>query len=67
MRIYQDDYICPYCVECDKENDLCRIGRWRYPTDGCFDFRKEGEENALTQVLAALRGEEVKDEDRKTD
>jgi hypothetical protein len=38
MTYYADDCICPDCINCDVENDKCNIGRWRYPTDGCFDF-----------------------------
>jgi len=61
MRIYLDDCICPDCTHCDLENDLCRVERWRYPTDGCFDFvNKETPDgdSALIQILGAIKGEE---------
>jgi len=58
-RIYPEDCICPECIHCDIEADDCKIGRWRYPTDGCFDFVSKdspNDGNALTQILCALKG-----------
>jgi hypothetical protein len=57
-RIYQDDCICPDCYNCNTENDLCKIGRGRYPTDGCFDFteRDSPEEGTnLEKFLGAVK------------
>ena len=56
-RIYTDDCICPDCVNCDIEADICKVGRMRYPTDGCFDFVPKDDpdgDNALTKVLKAI-------------
>ena len=57
-RIYLDDCICPDCANCDIDGDLCKIGRWRYPTDGCFDFISKDNpcgDNALTVILRAIK------------
>ncbi|MBU0907746.1 MAG: hypothetical protein KKE05_06340 [Nanoarchaeota archaeon] len=57
-RIYMDDCICPGCANCDSEHDICKVDRWRYPTDGCFDFVSRdnpGGDNALTKGLKAIK------------
>ena len=61
MKSYEyRDCICGGCIHCDKELDDCKIGRWRYPTDGCFDYQEtEDGENALTMVLKAIKKKEV--------
>jgi len=54
---YADNCICPKCINCDIQRDECTMGRWRYPTDGCFDFVNVNDpsgENALTKLLKAI-------------
>ena len=54
-RIYEDDCICPDCIHCDPVADECRKGRWRYPTDGCFDFvSRDGKETGLGEMLKRI-------------
>uniref|UniRef100_A0A6M3XU57 Uncharacterized protein n=1 Tax=viral metagenome TaxID=1070528 RepID=A0A6M3XU57_9ZZZZ len=54
-RIYLDDCICPECSNCDSELDVCRIGRWRYPTDGCFDFVSKDNPDGGTRLENFLK------------
>ena len=59
-RIYMDDCICQECANCNIEDDICNIGRMRYPTDGCFDFVSVDDptgENALSKTLKAIMKE----------
>ncbi len=54
--IYQDDCICPDCIHYDKEKDICKMKRRRYPADGCFDFTSEpGGDNALIKMLKIIK------------
>jgi hypothetical protein len=54
---YDVDCICPKCINCDIQRDECKIGRWRYPTDGCFDFidvKDPNGENTLSKLLKTI-------------
>lgn len=56
-RLYLPDCICPDCKHCDKEKDICKIGRWRYPTDGCFDFtdiNDPSDETSLEKTISRI-------------
>jgi len=59
-RIYEDDCICPDCIHCDPVADECRKGRWRYPTDGCFDFvSREGESEMKDQQIIWINNPKI--------
>lgn len=47
---YSDDCICPGCVFCDQEANECKKGRWRFPTDGCFDFTDKNDPDGGTTL-----------------
>jgi len=55
------DCICPDCKFCDVENDTCKAGRLRYPTDGCFSFvdkKTPHDEDVLIKYLKTITGKD---------